>query len=342
MYVKLFEQILRSSIWLESDATLRVWITLLVSMDQDGFAQFACVDNLGLTACVDLEDCIDAVRTLESPDPNSSDPDNEGRRIERVPGGWIVLNAEKYREMGTAQNRRDKNRERAQRFRDKKAASRGNGVDASDKARNASVTPRNAGVTPRNASSRTVTQASHENNDMYKQKQKQRKKKIQVQDLKTDTTPNSLKQNIVERGSTALFSVFEHWKSRLKHPEAKLTPKRKARVRARLDEGYTVEQITQAIDGCASSPFHQGANDNGKVYDDLELICRSGEKLEQFIQVTQQGDTNGQIIRSNGPRRETTSERRWRETSELCAALEADAADPGIALLQGIPAPRTH
>jgi hypothetical protein len=30
------------------------------------------------------------------PHPESSDPDHDGRRIERVPGSWIVLNVAKH------------------------------------------------------------------------------------------------------------------------------------------------------------------------------------------------------------------------------------------------------
>jgi hypothetical protein len=67
-----------------------------------------------------------------------------------------------------------------------------------------------------------------------------------------------------------------------KGSQAKLTAKRKTKVSARLDDGYDVETILLAIDGCARSPYHMGKNDTGTVYDDLELICREGDKLEQF------------------------------------------------------------
>lgn len=77
--------------------------------------------------------------------------------------------------------------------------------------------------------------------------------------------------------------VFSYWQSRLNHPTAHLTDKRRKLIQARLKEKYTVEEIKQAIDGCASSPFHMGQNDRGTVYDDIELICRDGGKLEGFI-----------------------------------------------------------
>ena len=63
---------------------------------------------------------------------------------------------------------------------------------------------------------------------------------------------------------------------------AKLTAKRKRAISGRIKEGYTINDITQAIEGCASSPFHMGNNDRQTQYNDIELICRSGEKLEYF------------------------------------------------------------
>lgn len=121
MYSKLFTKILDSSIWLESHATRIVWITLLAAMDEDGMCQFASIVNLARRAIVTPEEAHQAVSILEAPDLYSSDPDNEGRRLERVPGGWIVLNAVKYKEIVSGHESRRLGRERAQRYRDKKA-----------------------------------------------------------------------------------------------------------------------------------------------------------------------------------------------------------------------------
>lgn len=119
MYNKLFTKILDSSIWLEPEATRLVWLTFIAAMDEDGFAQFASVGNLAHRANIPLDETIAAVACLESPDVHSSDPDNEGRRIERVPGGWMVLNAPKYREMVTRLVAKEGNRRRVARFREK-------------------------------------------------------------------------------------------------------------------------------------------------------------------------------------------------------------------------------
>lgn len=119
MYNKLFTKILDSSIWLETDSTRLVWLTLIAVMDEHGFVQFASVANLAHRARVSLEAGIEAVRILEGPDENSSDPEHEGRRIERVPGGWIILNAPKYREIVTRAVMQEKTRLRVQKFRTK-------------------------------------------------------------------------------------------------------------------------------------------------------------------------------------------------------------------------------
>lgn len=76
--------------------------------------------------------------------------------------------------------------------------------------------------------------------------------------------------------------VFDYWARELGHERAKLTSDRRRKVSARLAEGYTVAQLKAAIDGIKNSPHHMGKNDQGVVYDDLELICRSGSHVERF------------------------------------------------------------
>lgn len=77
--------------------------------------------------------------------------------------------------------------------------------------------------------------------------------------------------------------IFEYWKEVMKKTNsAQFTAGRLKAVKARLKDGYTVEQIKQAIKGCSLTPHNMGQNDNGKLYDCLSLICRSGEHLERF------------------------------------------------------------
>jgi len=96
-YTKLFSEIVTSSIWNEDDKVRITWITLLALSNADGFV--SCVPtSLALMSRVPLKDCLKAIERLSKPDPESRTPDHEGRRIEKVMGGWIILNYPKYRE----------------------------------------------------------------------------------------------------------------------------------------------------------------------------------------------------------------------------------------------------
>jgi hypothetical protein len=148
MYNKIFTKILDSSIWLESDATRIVWVTMIAAMDETGFCQFASAANVARRANVDPEKAAAAIAVLEAPDADSSDPENEGRRIERVPGGWIVLNAEKYRAIVTRAVNQEQTRQRVARFRSKKLGVTGCNDD---------VTLANGSVTPSEAVSEAKT-----------------------------------------------------------------------------------------------------------------------------------------------------------------------------------------
>ena len=86
-----------------------------------------------------------------------------------------------------------------------------------------------------------------------------------------------------------LDDVFNYWRLTTgKAGNVILNEKRKKAVKARMKEGYSVEDIKQAILGCTMTPHNMGDNDNRKVYDDLELICRDGSQLERFMGNSQQ------------------------------------------------------
>ena len=77
--------------------------------------------------------------------------------------------------------------------------------------------------------------------------------------------------------------IFNHWKIVMKHPGASLSDERAAKIRTRLKEGFTYDQCIAAIDGCAGSSFHMGKNDDGTVYDSIDLIFRNTSNTEGFI-----------------------------------------------------------
>lgn len=135
MYAKLFQDILNSSLWEEDSDTRIVWITLLAMADKDGMVR-ATARAVARQAIIEPGITDRALEKFQRPDPLSRNPDNEGRRIERVPGGYLILNFAAYAKLASRADQREKTRERVERHRERK------------KERcNAPVTPCN-GVTP--------------------------------------------------------------------------------------------------------------------------------------------------------------------------------------------------
>lgn len=78
--------------------------------------------------------------------------------------------------------------------------------------------------------------------------------------------------------------VFDHWKAVMnKNNSARLNKARANKIKARIKEGYSVDDMKLAIDGCANTPHNMGQNDRGELFNDLELICRDGSNLERFM-----------------------------------------------------------
>lgn len=121
-YTKLFNSILASTIWRASDKTRIVWITLLAMSDKDGVAE-GSIPGLADMARVSLVDCEKALEELYSPDKYSRTTEYEGRRIEKIEGGWQILNHGKYREKMSADERREYFRKKQQEWRNRKKLS---------------------------------------------------------------------------------------------------------------------------------------------------------------------------------------------------------------------------
>ena len=100
-WTKLFSSIVTSSIWCEDDKTFRVWVALLALSDQEGIVE-GSVPGLANLCRLQPAEMRTALEKLASPDPDSRSPEFEGRRIEKIEGGWRLLNYEKYRQKAVA------------------------------------------------------------------------------------------------------------------------------------------------------------------------------------------------------------------------------------------------
>jgi hypothetical protein len=78
-------------------------------------------------------------------------------------------------------------------------------------------------------------------------------------------------------------AIFDVWKNTLEHPQAKLDKKRKATIVNALRAGYTPEQLSEAIQGCAVTPHNMGKNDRAQRYDGLGVIFKDADNIDRFI-----------------------------------------------------------
>lgn len=139
------------------------------------------------------------------------------------------------------------------------------------------------------------------------------------------TSASQKKSNAELRSAVA--ECFAYWQDRCGHHQAQLSADRRGKLEARLRErrshqdgdlSAAIADVRLAIDGATHAPF---IGENGKRHDDIELICRSGSKLEDFMQratLTRPPDASVHPIRS---------EKRERDNRRLAALHRV--ANPG-------------
>jgi len=109
-YTPVFRDFLTSSMWAADPATRCVWLWFLLTADPEGYA-VGTIPGVARQVGISLEEAIAAVELLESPDPYSSTPGFEGRRIVKVDRGWHIINFVAHRER--AKQESEKARKRA-------------------------------------------------------------------------------------------------------------------------------------------------------------------------------------------------------------------------------------
>ena len=116
-YVKLFSEIVDSSIWEEPHEIRIVWITLLALCDCDGYVRGSSGWLAG-KARVTTTACELALEKFKAPDPRSRTPDNDGKRIEQLEDGWLVLNYIAFRDRLSTNPKTVATRERVRKHRE--------------------------------------------------------------------------------------------------------------------------------------------------------------------------------------------------------------------------------
>lgn len=93
--------------------------------------------------------------------------------------------------------------------------------------------------------------------------------------------------------------IFAYWQTVMDRPASKLDADREKHIRRGFKLGFTADQLKQAIDGCQRTPHNMGVNEQGKKYNDLDLIFRNASKIESFMNAPV-GGGNGKIGSSGG------------------------------------------
>lgn len=109
-FTKLVPEIVMSSIWNESPEVRCVWIAMLATKDENGYVRGNAA-SLARLANVSLESAKEAIEKFQLPDPDSNSTEEDGRRIQAVPGGWFVINHARYREKGYREYEAERKRE---------------------------------------------------------------------------------------------------------------------------------------------------------------------------------------------------------------------------------------
>ena len=105
-YTPIFSQIVDSSLWKEEKHVRLLFITMLVCRDFDHVCRVPD-HRLPEKAKLDDKEVVQALKVLASPDRKCEIPQPfEGRRIQKVDGGWLILNGEHYQKMMQIYNKR--------------------------------------------------------------------------------------------------------------------------------------------------------------------------------------------------------------------------------------------
>jgi len=118
---------------------------MLALKDENGFV-FSSNSGLQREANITEEEFAAGIKCLESPDNDSRTKENDGIRVKKIDGGWVVLNHSKYRVRESL--KREKTRERVRRFREnlKKGNACNAGVCVTSALPSVSVSDKEGGV----------------------------------------------------------------------------------------------------------------------------------------------------------------------------------------------------
>jgi hypothetical protein len=113
-------------------------------------------------------------------------------------------------------------------------------------------------------------------------------------------TPTSITPKTRSKGSSKdeIQLVFDTWmESAGKKSTTKLSGVRRTKIVNALKE-YPLEEVLQAVQGWKNVPHNRGENDQGTVYNDIELLLRDAPHIERFRDAFRAGPTKSTTRRA--------------------------------------------
>lgn len=89
----------------------------------------------------------------------------------------------------------------------------------------------------------------------------------------------------------AVSHLIDLWRELFDYARAQHTDDRRAKVNARLEEGYSVEDLEQVLRIAVNDPWWRGHNDRQTPYDDVIHLFRTGSRVDQFLARAKRGLT---------------------------------------------------
>lgn len=91
-------------------------------------------------------------------------------------------------------------------------------------------------------------------------------------------------------------TVFDCWAKTMDHPKARLDPKRRSRIRARLKR-WSTSELCRAICGAKLDPWLMGEDPRApRRYDGLETILRDDAQVERLIELAERPPIRRQSV----------------------------------------------
>jgi hypothetical protein len=130
------------------------------------------------------------------------------------------------------------------------------------------------------------------------------------------------------------ITVFEHWQKVFGHPKAILDGKRRRLIETQLQQ-FSTEDLCTSIDGYRVSPFHQGQNKDGKVYDGLELILRDAQHVEEGLRFLRNPPRPPPVVEQLSPVERVLRANGGVKNDERVVAEQFGSSNAGVGVLDG-------